>query len=94
MMLLVISFLVGAVLGQGFKVFVLVPSFVLAVVVAIGTGVAHADTIWSIVVMAATMVMGIQFGYLFGIGIHLIVAAVSAKLHITADSTSARHPVR
>ena len=93
MLLLVVSFLVGAMLGQGFKVFVLVPSFALALVLAIGTGLAYVDTVLSTVLMAATVATGMQLGYLFGTGIHFILAAVLAKLHVTTASTSARNPV-
>jgi hypothetical protein len=94
MTLLVVSFLVGAVLGQGFKVFVLVPAYAIALLIAVGTGVAHVDTVWSTVLTAAVVAMGMQLGYLFGIGIQHILAAALARLHVTTASTSARHPVR
>jgi hypothetical protein len=93
MTLLLVSFFVGAVLGQGFKVLVLVPAFAIALVVAIATGVAHADTAWSIVLMVATVAVGMQFGYVFGIGIRHVLAAALARSHVTSPtaSTSARH---
>ena len=94
MMILLVSFFAGAVLGQGFKVFVLVPAFAIALVIAIAAGVAHADTAWSIVLMSATVAVGMQFGYLFGIGIRRVLASALARSHVTSPtaSTSARHP--
>jgi len=92
MTLLVVSFLVGAVLGQGFKIFVLAPSFLIAMLLAIATGFAHVDTVWSVVLMAATIAIGMQFGYLFGICIRLVLGVALARLHLA--STSARHPAR
>ena len=92
MILLVVSFLVGAVLGQGFKIYVLAPSFVISVFLAIATGLAHVDTLWSVVLMAVTIAIGMQFGYLFGICINLVLGVALARLHLA--STSARHPAR
>jgi fumarate reductase subunit C len=96
MILLLVSFLIGTVLGQGFKVFVLAPLFVIALVVTIGAGVSHADTAWSIVLTAATVAIGMQLGYFFGLGLRLVLVAALARLHVTvpAAPTSARHPTR
>jgi|ERR1700694_1226756 len=93
-----VSLLVGAVLGQRFQVIVLVPAVAIALVLAIGTGVTHGDTGWSIVLMAAAAATSVQIGYLIGIGIfHVLAAALtrrSSPLTFPTRSTSARHPAR
>ena len=96
MILLLVGFLIGMVLGQDFKVLVLAPLFVLALVLTIGVGVAHADTVWSIVLTAATVAIGMQLGYFFGLGLRLVLVAALARLHLSvpAAPTSARHPTR
>ena len=44
MTLSMISFLVGAVLGQRFKIVILIPTFAIVLAFAVGTGVAHDQT--------------------------------------------------
>ena len=96
-LLSMVSLLVGALLGQRFKVMVLMPATPIVLILAVGTGVAHAQTAWSIVLMAAAAAISMQIGYLVGIGIHHILAAAlsrsSPPTSLTA-STSARHPAR
>jgi hypothetical protein len=65
-------------------------------VLAFGIGVAHADTAWSIVLMAATAAMSVQIGYLVGMGVRYVLATALASrspVNPTAP-TSARHPAR
>ena len=69
MTLATISLLVGMVLGQRFKVMVLLPTIAIALVLAIGAGLARVDTVCWIVVMAAATATSLQIGYLVGIGI-------------------------
>jgi hypothetical protein len=94
----IFSLLAGAVLAQRFKVMVLMPASVIVMVLAVGAGVTHAQTAWSIVLMAATAATSIQIGYLIGIGIHHFVAATvssrSSRLAAPSVSTPARHPAR
>jgi membrane protein DedA with SNARE-associated domain len=92
-----VSLLIGAVLGQGFKVIVLMPATAIVLALAVGTGAAHAHTVWMIVVMTATTATSMQIGYFIGIGIrHLMAAALSSRssLNSTAASRAARHPAR
>jgi hypothetical protein len=93
-----VSLLIGAVLGQGFRVIVLMPATAIVLVLAVGTGAAHAHTAWMFVLMTATTATSMQIGYFIGIGIrHLVAAALSsrsASLNSTAASTAARHPAR
>jgi hypothetical protein len=67
-----ISFLVGALLGQRFQVMVLVPAIAIAFVLAIGTGVRPAHTGWAIVLISTAATM--QIGYFAGLVIRHLVA--------------------
>jgi hypothetical protein len=90
-----ISLLVGMVLGQRFKVLVLMPTIAIALILVIGVGVARADTVWWIVLMAVAAATSLQIGYLVGIGIrHALVAARASRTPATSitGSTSARRP--
>jgi hypothetical protein len=92
----VISLLVGMELGQRFKVMVLMPTIAIALVLAIGAGIARADTIWWIVLVAATLVTSLQIGYLIGIGIpHILVVARanrSPAASLTGSAPARRPP--
>jgi hypothetical protein len=70
----------------------------MVLVLAAGTGVVHADSVWSVVLMTAAAAGSMQIGYLIGIGVHHVLgAAVSNRpspLASPAASTSARHHAR
>ena len=89
-----VSFLVGALLGQRFKVMVLIPAVAAVLTLAVGIGVTHAHTGWSIVLMAAAAATSMQIGYLIGISIHHVLATPlsSRSSPLTSPTTSARHP--
>jgi hypothetical protein len=70
-----ISLLVGMVLGQRFKFPVLMPTIAIALVLAIGAGIARGDTVWRIVFMAAAAAASLQIGYIVGIGIRQVMVA-------------------
>jgi hypothetical protein len=78
----IIGLLVGTFLAQRFKVLVLAPVILLfAVILAFGAGIARADAGWTVGLTAAVTIVGLQIGYLLGIGIrHLIVAARASRL--------------
>jgi len=86
-----VSFLVGAVLAQRFKIMVLIPAVATVLTLAVGIGVTNALTAWSSVLTAAATATSMQIGYLIGISIHDVLAAASSS---SAPSTSARHPAR
>ena len=65
--LVVISLVAGIALGQWFKVLILVPVMSLALVGTIAAGIARADNVWSIGLMAIAVVTALQIGYLIGI---------------------------
>ena len=91
LMLPFVCFLVGAVLGQGFKVFVLVPAIALTLTVAIGF--AHSETFWHIVSAAFLATSSLQIGYFAGVAAsHLVAARVDRKNVVgPTESTSIRH---
>ena len=62
LMLSLICLLVGAVLGQRFKVQVLIPAMALGVTAA--AGLAHASTFWQILGAVLVATTSLQIGYL------------------------------
>jgi hypothetical protein len=72
----VIGVVVGIVLGLRYKVLVLVPAVMLAMISAIIIGVADGDGFWSIVLMAAELITAVQLGYLAGTVTHTAIAAI------------------
>jgi hypothetical protein len=93
MTLSMISFLVGTVLGQRFKIVVLIPVFAIVLVFAVGTGIALAQTAWWVVLMATAAVTCLQIGYLFGIGVHhVLAAALSRKSSSLSPTTTSARP--
>jgi hypothetical protein len=91
-----INFLFGAALGQRFNVVVLIPAMAIVLVLSVGAGVTHAQSVWSIVLMAATAAVCLQFGYFTGIGVrHLLLAARQrGSSPLTPAETSVRHAAR
>src|SRR3981081_1402508 len=63
------GFLAGMVLGQRFKVLILVPVIGLAVIIATASAIAHGDQFWSIELLAVWFAVALQIGYLIGTGI-------------------------
>ena len=96
MILSMVSLLVGMVLGQRFKVLVLMPATAIVLVLAVGAGVTQARTAWSIVLMAAAAATSMQIGYLVGIGVHHVLAAALSRRSspLTPTTTSAPHAAR
>lgn len=92
----IISFLIGAVLAQHFKVRVLIPAFTIVMVLAVGAGITSVQTGWFIVLLAATAAICLQIGYFFGIGVrHFLAAGLSKRpAPLPSPTTSARHAAR
>jgi len=91
-----ISLLVGAALGQRFKVMVLMPVIAIVLVLVVATGVWLAQTAWVIVLMAATAATCVQIGYFVGIAIHHVLSTTvsSSSSPLSAPETPARHAAR
>jgi hypothetical protein len=79
MISLIVSFLVGMVLGQRFKVLILLPAITLAVLAVIGGGLARAEPTWSIVLIAIGAAVALQVGYLVGTGIRSLIVGARAS---------------
>jgi hypothetical protein len=79
MMLAILSLLAGMVLGQRFKVLILIPAIAASLIVAVAAGIARADDIWSIVMMAVLAATSLQIGYLGGTAIRVMIVATRAS---------------
>jgi hypothetical protein len=91
-----INFLAGAALGQRFKVMVLMPAIVIVPGLSVLIGLAHAQSAWSIVLMAAAASTCLQVGYFVGIGVrHVLEASLSRRsTPLASPATSVRHGAR
>jgi hypothetical protein len=74
--LAIIGVVIGIVLGLRYKVLILVPAVLFAMIFAIVIGVVRADNVWSIALTTVVVVTAVQLGYLAGIVIHAVVAAI------------------
>lgn len=74
--LAIIGVVVGVVLGLRYKILILVPAVLFAMILAIVVGVGRADSFWSIVLATVALVIALQVGYLAGIAIHAAIAAM------------------
>jgi hypothetical protein len=67
------------VLGQRFKVLILLPAIAVATIAAVGIGLAPGDQAWSIVVLAVGVTVALQIGYLVGTGVRSLIIAGRAS---------------
>ena len=90
------SFLAGMLLGQHFKVRVLIPVIVIIFLLAVGTGVTYAHSAWSTILTALIASKSAQIGYFTGIVIHHFRSAhlSSRPSSLASHAGSARHAVR
>jgi hypothetical protein len=63
---IVLTLLAGVLLGQWFKVFILLPVIAVALIGAIGGGIAGGGDAWSIGLTAICVTIALQMGYLIG----------------------------
>jgi hypothetical protein len=70
-----VSSLTGMVLGQRFKVLVLVPAMAISLLLAIGLGLGHGEGLGPIMLLAVAALASLQIGYLAGVGIRHSLAA-------------------
>jgi hypothetical protein len=78
--LAVISAVVGAVLGLRYKVLILVPAIMFALMFAALVGIARTDSALSVVLLMATAGAAVQIGYLAGIVIRAVIEWACALL--------------
>jgi hypothetical protein len=84
---IIISFLAGTVLGQRFKVLILIPTSIIAVTAAIGVGLAQALDGWSIALMVLAVMTALQVGYVVGTGIQYFMTAPRAGHPLSQTSS-------
>jgi len=96
-MLLIINLLAGMVLGQRFKVLILLPAIMIMSLAVLAIGIVRAEPLW----WTASVAAALQVGYLLGTAIRvLLVSARAARIHPRAPATpmpatvrrSTRHP--
>jgi hypothetical protein len=75
MILLIISMLIGAVLGMRFKVLVLFPGIFFSSMLLAAAAVANGSTLWSAVLSMVLSATGLQIGFLGGVATRFVVAA-------------------
>jgi hypothetical protein len=91
----IFSLLFGMAMGQRFKVLVLLPGIAVALVVAVGAGIAQAETAGPIALLAAASIASLQIGYLAGIILRYAPTAFRAsrlRAGIMAGSMPTRRP--
>ena len=67
--------LIGAVLGQRFKVLILGPTIIFGLAASVAFGIAHHDSLWSTLLVMALITTALQIGYLGGIVTRFVIAA-------------------
>ena len=91
----IVSLSAGALLAQRFRIIVLVPATLAVLVIAIGAGVAQANSAWLIVGMIAAASVSIQAGYFVGMliqhGLDALLASRSSGFSHTASARDYAH---
>jgi hypothetical protein len=89
-----VSLSVGALLAQRYRIIVLVPATVAVLVIAIGAGVAQANSAWLIAGMIAAGSVSVQLGYVIGMLMqHGLGALLATRSSSFSRTTSARNTV-
>jgi hypothetical protein len=87
LMPLLICLLVGAVLGQRFKVMVLIPATAVALTAA--AAFAHAGTLWQNLGAVLLVTSSLQIGYFAGVAIrYLVASARTSRIYVGHLNTS------
>jgi len=79
MTLAIITLLAGMVLGQRFKVLILLPGITVVVIAAVAIGIARAEHFGSIALMAVVAATALQVGYLIGMAIRAFLVFARAS---------------
>lgn len=91
-MLLMISGLIGAVLAQRFKVFILIPATGIIFLAAMGAAAAQAYSVWWSLVTIAAGGASLQLGYVIGLGMRHVLEAPRQDVVAPRPRTSVRNP--
>jgi hypothetical protein len=94
MLLAILTLLVGVALGQRFTVLVLLPAILVTLCIAVGVGMARAQTAGTIALGAIAAIVCLQIGYLLGLAIRQVIKARASRLRSASftDSPPARRP--
>jgi hypothetical protein len=76
--LAVISVVAGVVLGLRYKVLILVPAVMFAMMFAVIVGIARADGVLSVALMTVALGVAVQIGYLAGIFLRALIEWICA----------------
>ena len=87
-----ISLVAGVLLAQRFKIVLLVPATLFAVVAAAGAGLVRINSVWSTVLAIVAAGSGMQAGYFVGMLLHHGLCGFLAGRLPCSDPTSARDP--
>ncbi len=87
--------IIGALLGLRFRVFILVPAIAIGSAATLGLGMAHDDSLWSILLVLVIAISALQLGYLGGV----VIRTVSARAQVPNDprgimAAAAQRPAR
>jgi hypothetical protein len=77
--LAIAAIIIGALLGQRFKVLVLVPAIAVGSATTFGVGMAHDDSLCSVLLAMVLAISALQMGYLGGVVIRIFGARVHAR---------------
>jgi hypothetical protein len=90
---MLIYLLIGSLLAQRFKVFVLLPALAVTIVLAVTLGHHHGYSAWQILIAAVEDIVCLQLGYLAGAGInHVLTTVFAGSLHHRTLDGSVSHP--
>jgi hypothetical protein len=87
MIVALLCMLAGMVLGQRFKVLLLVPATALLLALTAAGGALHGDAFWPTALVAVAAAASLQTGYLFGLGIR---HALMGNRAASSDASLAR----
>jgi hypothetical protein len=86
--LAIITMLIGMLLGMRFKVLVLLPTMMLAIVAVLGGGIAHHEQAGSIALAILIAIVGVQVGYVGGLSAnHALTVMRAARIRKAVPHT-------
>jgi len=90
-MFTVFSLLLGMLLGQRFRVLSIVPAIAFLLALSIGMGIAYGWSFATVLLSAGAGILGLQTGYLAGIGIRYVATLPGGSRRILPASMAAPH---
>src|SRR5215475_2545010 len=78
--LALISVLAGVTLGLRYKVLILIPAVIFAMIFGVIVGIAHTDRFWSVVLAMVILGTAVQLGYLVGILLRAAFGSIWASI--------------